>query len=296
MDPSELTLSSDKASEPQRRISFSIEGIISLFILVGVAAAALLGWHRRSALPSPEFGSGYALGIVGVAMMAVLMIYPLRKRLPSATWMGSVGAWFRIHMFLGLLGPLVILYHARFTWASTNGGVALLALSVVVASGLFGRFLYVHIHRGYSQRKLEVRDLFEELQVSRLLLDADGNAGHLVVGYLRNLERRALERRPTLFTDVFAVFSITLRTWLFAWRLRRVIRDELVREAVLPDRRTARAHVLFDHLTGYLRSIRDVGGFALYDRLFRAWHYLHVPLFLFLVMTVALHVLAVHMY
>ncbi|WP_447756714.1 hypothetical protein [Sphingopyxis fribergensis] len=296
MDPGRLTLASREVSVPSGKLTVSFETVISAFILMALVAAAVLGWWHRAKLPTPEHGPGYALGIAGVTMMVVLMVYPLRKRLASATWMGSVGAWFRIHMFLGLLGPLVILYHARFTWASTNSGVALLALLVVVASGLFGRFLYVHIHRGYSQRKLEVRDIFDELEVSRLLLNADGNAGHLIVGYLRKLEHRALERRPNMVKDALAVFSITFRTWLFAWRLRRVVRDELAREAMLPDKRAARAHVLLDHLTRYLRSIRDVGGFALYDRLFRAWHYLHLPLFLFLAMTVALHVLAVHMY
>ena len=74
------------------------------------------------------------------------------------------------------------------------------------------------------------------------------------------------------------------------------MRAELAREASLPGRRATDSEALIDHLTRYLQSIRDVGGFAFYDRLFRAWHYLHVPLFLFLAMTVALHVLAVHMY
>lgn len=296
MESKQVILAAQDLSASRTTITVYYERFFSSFIVVFVVAAALLGWWYRAKLPTPEHGLGYMLGIIGVAMMAILMIYPLRKRLTGATWMGSVGAWFRIHMLLGLLGPLVILYHARFTWASTNSGVALLALLVVVASGLFGRFLYVHIHRGYSQRKMEVRDLFDELEVSRLLLDADGNAGHRVVGYLRQLERRALERRPNLFRDALAVFSITVRTWLFSWRLRRVVRDELAREALLPGRRAARAHVLLDHLTRYLQSIRDVGGFAFYDRLFRAWHYLHLPLFLFLAMTVALHVLAVHMY
>ena len=296
MQSKQITLATQEVSAWRKRLTVSFEAVFSLFILACIATATFLGWRHRAELPTPEHGLGYMLGIIGVAMMAILMIYPLRKRLTGATWMGSVGAWFRIHMLLGLLGPLVILYHARFTWAAKNSGVALLALLVVVASGLFGRFLYVHIHRGYSQRKLEVRDLFDELEVSRLLLDADGNAGHLIVGYLRKLEHSALKKRSNLFQDALAVFSITVRTWLFAWRLRRVVRDELAREALLPDRRAARAHVLFDHLTRYLQSIRDVGGFAFYDRLFRAWHYLHLPLFLFLAMTVALHVLAVHMY
>lgn len=296
MESENLALPMGEVSTPRTRAIVSFETIFSLFALIGIPAAILLGWWHRAKLPTPEYGLGYALGIAGVAMMVILMIYPLRKRLTAATWMGSVGAWYRIHMILGLLGPLLILYHARFTWASTNGGVALLALGVIVASGLFGRFLYNHIYRGYSQRKLEVRDILDELGESRLLLDADGDAGHRMVDHLRQLERRALEQRRNLFKGAFAVLSIGVRTRLLSWRLRRVVRAELARAAPLSDEQVANGEALIDHLTRYLRSIRDVGGFAFYDRLFRAWHYLHLPLFFFLAMTVALHVLAVHMY
>ena len=296
MESEQLTPSARDLSTQRMGAIVSFETIFSLLMLICMPAAALLGWWYRAKSPSPEHGQGYAPGIICVAMMAIVMIYPLRKRLTGATWMGSVGTWFRIHMLLGLMGPLIILYHARFTWESKNSGVALLALSVIVASGLFGRFLYVHIHRGYSQRKLEVRGLLEELGESRLILDADGDAGHLIVEYLRQLERRALEKRRNLIAEALAVASITARTWIFSWRLRYVVRAELGWEALRPDRHTATGQALIEHLTRYLRSIRDVGGFAFYDRLFQAWHYLHLPLFLFLAMTVALHVLAVHMY
>ncbi len=296
MESEHLALPMGEVSTPRKGAIVSFETIFSLFVLICMPAAILLGWWYRARLPTPEHGLGYALGIAGVAMMVILMIYPLRKRLTGATWMGSVGAWYRAHMVLGLLGPLLILYHARFTWASTNGGVALLALAVIVASGLFARFLYNHIYRGYSQRKLEVRDLLDELGESRFLLDADGDAGHRLVDHLRQLERRALEQRRNLIGGAFAVLSIGVRTRLLAWRSRRVVRAELARDAPLSDEQTANGAALIDHLTRYLRSIRDVGGFAFYDRLFRAWHYLHLPLFLFLAMAVALHVLAVHMY
>lgn len=296
MESEQLILPTEEVTTPRTGTIVSFETFFSAFVLICLPVAVLLGWWHRAELPTSEHGLGYALGIVGMAMMVVVMIYPLRKRLPTATWLGSVGAWFRIHMVLGLLGPLLILYHARFSWASTNGGVALLALAVIVASGLVGRFLYNHIYRGYSQRKLEVRDLLDELGASRLLLDADGAVGHLMVDHLRQLERRALEQRRTLFEGAFAVFSISARTRLLSWRLRREVRAMLAREASLGGERAANGEALIDHLTHYLRSIRDVGGFAFCDRLFRAWHYLHLPLFFFLASIVALHVLAVHMY
>lgn len=278
----------------------ALEPLVSQLIFFGVIAAAIFGWLRRDRLPSAEDGIGYALGIVGSALMLVLMLYPLRKRLPPVHWLGSVGLWFRLHMLLGLLGPLVILYHARFTYSATNSGVALLAMLIVVASGLIGRFIYGHVHRGFSQRKIETRELLDELSQSRLLLDADGEAGHHVVQRLERLERAALVGRMTLIGNAVAAVTIGVRSRILYWQSLRTVHSEQVAEASA-SRLSPRAIMLQQraiklHLAQYLRTIRALGGFVFYDRLFRAWHYLHLPLFLFLLATATLHILAVHMY
>lgn len=278
----------------------AMEPLLSQLILFGVIAAAAFGWWRRDTLPTAEGGIGYALGIVGSSFMLLLMLYPLRKRLPPVHWLGSIGLWFRLHMLLGLLGPLLILYHARFTYSATNSGVALLAMLIVVASGLIGRFIYGHVHRGFSQRKIETRELLDELAQSRLLLDADGDTGHHVVQRLERLEQAALVQRLTLLGNAAAMLTIGLRSRLLYWRLLRTIRSEKVAEAsaskLSPRTVMLHQHAIRQHLAQYLRTIRALGGFVFYDRLFRAWHYLHLPLFLFLLATASLHIVAVHMY
>ena len=289
LEPAGLRLSRD-----------AIEAYVSQFILLSVIGAAVFGWLRRDRLPVADDGIGYWLGIVGSALMLVLMLYPLRKRLPPVHWSGSIGLWFRLHMLLGLLGPLIILYHARFTYSATNSGIALLAMLIVVASGLTGRFIYGHVHRGFSQRKIETRELLDELAQSRLLLDADGDTGHHVVQRLERLERAALVERVTLVGNATAVIYIGVRSRILYWRLLRTIRSEQVAEASASEL-SPRAIMLHQqaiklHLGQYLRTIRALGGFVFYDRLFRAWHYLHLPLFLFLLATATLHIVAVHMY
>ena len=278
----------------------ALERYVSQFILIGVIAAAVFGWLRRDSLPIADDGIGYALGIIGSALMLLLMLYPLRKRLPPVHWSGSIGLWFRLHMLLGLIGPLVILYHARFTWSATNSGIALLAMLVVVASGLTGRFIYGHVHRGFSQRKIQTRELLEEVGQSRLLLDADGNTGHHVVTRLERLEQDALVKRLTLLGNATSMLSIELRSRILYWQLLRTIRSEEVIEASalkLSDREIMlHQRAIRLHLAQYLRAIRALGGFAFYDRLLRAWHYLHLPLFFFLLATATLHIVAVHMY
>jgi len=50
----------------------------------GVACALLIGWlNRGQDYLTPESGVGYWLGIAGVGLMLMLLLYPLRTRVAS---------------------------------------------------------------------------------------------------------------------------------------------------------------------------------------------------------------------
>src|SRR6476620_11810709 len=102
---------------------------------VGFTLAALL-IYLGFKLPlarwlSPEHGLGYALGIIGGSAMLLLLIYPARKHWAWLASIGSVKRWFQIHMVLGVVGPLCILYHSTFSLGATNSNAALFAMLVV---------------------------------------------------------------------------------------------------------------------------------------------------------------------
>jgi hypothetical protein len=50
------------------------------------------------------------------------------------------------------------------------------------------------------------------------------------------------------------------------------------------------------HIGAHLASIRKVAEFRFYERFFAIWHVVHYPLFLMLVVSGVIHVIAVHMY
>ena len=116
---------------------------------------------------TPQDGFGYTLGIVGGSMMLALLIYPLRKRMPSLAFIGSVKLWFRIHMVLGIVGPLAILYHSNFSLGATNSNVALVCMLIVSSSGLVGRYLYTRIHHGLYGRQATLRELAGDVESLR---------------------------------------------------------------------------------------------------------------------------------
>src|SRR5262249_30513094 len=99
----------------------------------------------------------YWLGIGGSGLMLVLLLYPLRKRIRSLRAIGTVTFWFRAHMILGVIGPVLILWHANFRLGSINCSVALVTMLVVAGSGVIGRYLYSKIHLGWTGAKRRVR-------------------------------------------------------------------------------------------------------------------------------------------
>src|SRR6478736_5640133 len=138
---------------------------------IGFALAALL-IYMGFRLPlarwlSPEHGIGYTLGIVGGSAMLLLLIYPARKHWSWLQAIGSVKRWFQIHMVLGVVGPLCILYHSNFSLGATNSNAALFAMLIVSGSGIVGRYFYARIHAwlyGHKTTRAELQASADELR------------------------------------------------------------------------------------------------------------------------------------
>jgi len=111
------------------------------------ALAVVLGWivTRERQLFDPLEGFGYWLGITGASLMAVLLLYPVRKRVRFLRVLGATRYWFRMHMLFGVVGPILILYHCNFRLGSLNSNVALFCTLLVAGSGLIGRYLHAKI-------------------------------------------------------------------------------------------------------------------------------------------------------
>jgi hypothetical protein len=266
-----------------------------------ITIAIGVGWLLRDyGFINPEEGLGYWLGIVGGTMMLLLLLYPLRKRIKMLRFLGSTNHWFRAHMILGLLGPLLVLYHSNFQLGSFNSRVALYCMLLVAGSGIVGRHIYAHIHRGLYGRKSNLVELRDDL--TRSLENSHGLA-MLLPDLTAKLEALAAEVQGCTITGTmstgaslkwsFKQYSVWLSLWLSARRELKVRAAEST--TVARDyrrlRKASSAYVRkFVQLTG------RVAQFTLYEKLFSLWHVLHLPIFFMMVISALLHVLAVHMY
>jgi len=261
--------------------------VISLGATVAAIAMVVGAWHRDELDLAADEGTGYALGIFGLACMTLLLAYSLRKRVSAMRELGRISTWFQIHMLLGLLGPVAILYHCGFRLGSTNSNVALFCALVVAASGVVGRVIYTRIHHGLSDERTSVGEMRSSVEDSRHALTGDHEGG----GFCPELDELAERlRRPST--------GVVDATWSYlalghrCRRARRAARRRIKQlERSDPGRRELRRA-----LDRYAFSVRRLGGLAAQERFFALWHVLHLPLCFLLFVAATFHVLAVHMY
>ncbi|MGI9326781.1 MAG: hypothetical protein ACR2PZ_16295 [Pseudomonadales bacterium] len=268
----------------------------------GLAAAALTyGWlYRDERALRADMGLGYVLGIVAVGCMLTLLVYPLRKRLHFLRFLGSVKNWFRTHMQLGVLGPLAALYHCNFQVGSLNSQIALYCALLVAGSGLVGRFLYRKIHRSLYGRKTDMKQVRAELLADRFPRNQALPFLPLLKQRVHRFDHSVLLAGEGLWSSIGTTVVLGRR----ARRERRILshfcKQQIGREAErnkLIAAHGKRLHWAVDrYLFAHMARLRLLAKMQAYERLFSLWHVVHLPFFVLLVISVVIHVLAVHLY
>jgi hypothetical protein len=268
----------------------------------GLAVVAALVWGYTGHLEryiNPNHGLGYWLGIVGGSLMLVVLIYPARTRVEWLKVLGGVTGWFRAHMTLGVIGPLLVLFHSNFSLGATNSNVALFCMLAVAGSGLIGRYIYSRVYGDWYDHK----STLEELQATAEQLRKQTSTVAVLPELLEaiEVEEKRLFRpaRNPLGALLFPV-TIGLRSVMGRWRLQSAIRRMIVQAAQQSPTLAAHGSRLTNTAMNYadrrLDSARRVREHGVYVKLFSLWHFLHVPFFIMTLVAAVVHIVAVHIY
>ena len=281
------------------RSFYSRYGAVAGYTLA--AAAIYAGWIGRAERNiDAGHGFGYALGIVGGSLMLLLLLYSVRKRVPWLRRLGPTRHWFRGHMMLGVVGPVLILYHCNFGLGDLNSRVALFCTLLVAASGLVGRYLYAGFHHGLYGSRATLQDLVKEMNRSA----ATGMGGSALVADVRarlaELDQWVLVPADGVIKAARRHIDIAWQTRWLRFRLLSLVRRRLIMQAMTSPAVDVHADRLEEsvrrYVTEHLRQVRQVARFSAFERLFALWHVIHVPFFLMMVIAAVVHVLAVHLY
>jgi len=286
--------------EPPKAKETSITASVDLLILAASLFTFFAWRFRLFGFIRPHLPLGYSLGICGTFFMAALFIYSFRKRLNSWDKIGSTRAWFKIHMLLGILGPIFILFHSNFSLGSVNSNVAVFSMLLVALSGVFGRYIYGKIHydlygelanlkelkNKLNQEKEEVQLQFAQIPgvKEELFLFADNNSNlsfDLTNSALRFFTIRWKAHRAYLKSRSLLLANIDHNAPVYNWGhfVKKLKKKQLEKQ-----------------IKGFLNQSIRIAEFNLYERLFSFWHMLHIPFVFILFLAVAMHIIAINRY
>jgi hypothetical protein len=276
-------------NKPQQR-SFLyrfLHGLQKQLFAISVIVILILGWgHRDSNYLSAETGAGYALGIIGTSMMLILLLYPLSKRVKTMTRLIPIRYWFGFHMTLGVVGPVMVLFHSNFHLGSTNSTVAMFCMLTVAGSGLIGRYIYTRIHHGLYGTKISLNELRQETNADHIAINSIEAIDTSLETDIKKLEAASLQIYTNIFSSLWYVSTLGMKS--------RRLKKRIVK-AILASN-TANKKQAVSTATKYLLKLRQIAAFQVYERLFSLWHVLHLPLFFMMIIAAIIHVFAVHMY
>jgi len=278
--------------EKNKKLGNSHELMFAVFLVSLAGGIFLLGreyWDER--YYTPDEGLGYFLGLTGGIMMLLAMCYTLFKYVPKLRHKAVMKNWLFIHLFLGIFGPFLVMFHSGFFIGSLNGGIALTSMGLVFLSGVIGRFLYSKTHFHLGGKKARVKDIQEVLKLAGRTIKSER---------LDSFSNSVLSHRDTLPNAVWELMSFG---WRSRWLYFRLTAD--LHHHILPmakqngwNYRTVRQkkREFKRHLREYIVTLKKVALFHVYERFFSFWRNAHVPLLYLLFMSGIVHVVAVHMY
>lgn len=130
--------------------------IVAGLVLTAVAAAFALEFFL-SPRPDHPFGHtqmGHAVGWAGLLLILLVFAYPIRKRFAKdRRWPKG---WFQVHKALGVLGPLIILVHSGAHFHALVPVLAMIAMGLVVLSGITGQVLHHLALRTLNEQQREL--------------------------------------------------------------------------------------------------------------------------------------------
>lgn len=253
--------------------------LINVLVASGIAAVAVAAWvlvhldgwtyyHTplrvrgylpQHALLKPSGTIAHPLGVVGVLMLFVPVVYTLRKRWGALARTGSISTWLEVHIFCGIVGPVLVTFHTSFKF---NGmiSVAYWSMAAVTLSGFVGRYLYVRIPKNIRGTELS----HEEIRMRAVELAA-------------RLADRGVS--GTALDDLATGDAVS------RWGRRRLARL-LTTQGV--DRATVRAAVGLARERSVL--LKRLAYLQRTKRLFETWHVFHQPLVYLMFGIVVVHV------
>jgi len=233
--------------------------------------------HPLNPILRQSGSAGHLFGILGTLFMLLLLLYSVRKRFRFAQKWGSLSVWLSAHIFLGIAGPLLVLFHSVFKFSGIVT-IAFWSMVLVVASGVVGKFIFALIPRSLSGMELnriemEAEEIGLTFEMRKLL-----PTPHPFWQRLADIENEPAASRPGL-EHLHLIFE--------PGRLRRQLK-RMLRHASGLDRRQQKklvALVVKRHMIHHKARLMQQT-----LRILHYWHLVHQPFVIIMFLVLFIHV------
>lgn len=228
----------------------------------------------------PSGPLGHGLGIVGSFLIVFgVSSYMARKRFKMLSRLGIIKHWLEFHIFLCVLGPIMVLFHTAFKFGGIVS-VSFWSMVAVVASGVIGRFIYLQIPRTIEGRELsliEVRGLRNNINESIQNLAAINQEQYQELQQFTQIQyNNPSENKVIRFLQGYKNDFLNIRN------ARSIISDFNI-----PKRQ--QKHVL-KLVKNEISLNRRIGRLLLMQKVFRYWHVIHLPFAIVMLVIMIIHV------
>lgn len=232
-------------------------------------------WLRSSGPLGLEFGA------LSAALILINLTYLIRKRLLHIAWLGELRSWMAFHVFTGLTAAALVLLHSGFLLRSSMGGLSFLAIMVVIATGLMGRYIYAHTPRSVEGVELGLDELRRSLESHRSALESLGMPAEFFREVFTIPDVRAKE--ASLFSALRALIVGNRAMKTDYARLRRML-------ASTPGLVAAAPRIL-PLATNYFQELQWLDRYFELRALMSGWRFYHRWMAIVLLAAVASHIL-----
>jgi hypothetical protein len=228
--------------------------------------------------PSGILGHGY--GIIGSLFMLIgVSGYMMRKRMRSMARMGKLTHWLEFHIFLCVLGPLMVLFHTTFKFGGLVS-VSFWSMVAVFLSGIAGRFIYIRIPRSIEGRELSLNEVRAMKSDIGQILETRYSLDMASIETILESTRTKDTPNPPEPTGKFIRKNRENRA-----KVRR-IRAILKKSKLSRDRRSGIMKLVKNEIS----IDRRIEGLQRMQNLFKYWHVAHLPFALLMLIIMVIHV------
>ena len=281
--------------EMERRTRTRLMAFLTVLGLLINGALYLLGaeyyWLPLDERPNSPLHSmmrpsglwGHGVGVIATMFMMANFIYALRKRWRPLKGKASIRTWLTVHMFVGIMSPITIAFHAAFLVNNLLAVWTWVALAIVMATGIFGRFIF-GLMPAQAGKLLAVNELKEQVADIEKVLQPHIQQTKNVKAVTQLLDLASLQPRNATLVQAMVRENKT--------RMTLVKQIDDARGLFNDDKQFS---FFKDSLEKIQRARMQISVYATLKRVFRSWLVFHVVTAIFMMVLIAAHV-AVTMY